>query len=247
MSQKFNMLIVIILAVCMVSSARATMVTVFEDNFNDGNLDGWTNTGNVWTNPGTVANFPMQVYSPAGYYPLYTTFTSVQPLDGVFSFTGSFTFLNDTYEANQNSFRVGVLDEAGLNGYVIRRAFKRDDIYGPLRLLKVVNGVESVLAQLNPVVYAASGTWELSRSADGLITVRINRAASEQYDILTATDTTYNDFGQIALKEYYYSSGNPIGLQFDNIKFQINSVPEPATMCLLAAGGLAILARRRNA
>ena len=234
---------ILVLLVIALAAVPAMAEVVSQDNFDDGDLAGWTNTGNVWVNTDGKAVFPLGTKSPADYYSLYTTFDNVQPENGAFKFTGEFRFLNDTYMANQNSFRVCLLDAAGLNGYTIRRALKQDDSYGMLRLLKVTNGTETVLASLNPVVYAATGTWELSRDQEGLITVRINRANSEQFDLITVTDTSFNNFGRVELKEYYYESGTPVGFSFDNIKFE--TVPEPATMVLTIMGGAFMLKRRK--
>ena len=36
-------------------TATPTPLTIFEDNFNDGNLVGWTTVSGSWTNPGTLA------------------------------------------------------------------------------------------------------------------------------------------------------------------------------------------------
>ncbi len=69
------------------------------------------------------------------------------------------------------------------------------------------------------------------------------RAPASLLDIDDATDlsTTWSGASVAA------SGSNPLGFSYDGVNDEttINAIPEPATMVLLALGGLAVVRRRR--
>lgn len=232
---------ILVMLVAALAVGPAMAEVVFHEDFDNGDLAGWTDTaGNCWANIDGKAVFPQNVIS-GGDCSLYTTFDNVQPENGAFKFTGEFMFL-DNDGALSNGFKVYLLDAAGQNGYVIRRSYKLDDANNaPLSLSSLSNGTETVIMTLNPIVYAANGTWEITRDEEGLLTVRMG--GTEQFDLFTLTDTTHNNFGRVELKITNGASSRGYGYSFDNIMFEV--VPEPATMILTIMGGAFMLKRRK--
>jgi hypothetical protein len=237
--QGFKMLAVLAAMAAFLAGAHTTVLggIVLQDDFNDGDLAGWTSTpAGEWSNPGTEA---VSSTTPGTSLsrPLSITVVGDWRVDlryGWFGANGS--------TAARNGF--AMLDGTG-SGYGVY--IQQNSGAGSIGIEKYTLGafaggtyftkpVSEFAADLTPIA--------LDRDGDtGLLSLYLGlpggAAGTASTLIGTITDTDYSSFTQFQLD-------NRNALAFQSIFDDVLIVPEPTSVALVVCGSVFLLIRRRS-
>lgn len=226
----------------MVGVAGAAPVT-FADNFEDGNFTAspaWTTDLAYIEGSGAGGSvYCMQLGGPDNRYPF--AYASLPTAMRKFDASLDLKFSQDIGYGD-NWFKMDLLNASG-NGYRVR-------VYNhnALALYRVSGASAGEYAMGTETVLASSAnTWEMgSVMTWSTLTFSMDNgvlSASSNGATVSTTDTMYTDFANVRLSRYTWFAG--FGTWVDDVNIVGDTVPEPATVSLLALAGVASLRRRR--